>query len=111
MFYNTIKLNAVELAKATATAETQDERVLLLVKAFNNPPTPSEVWREYLKYYPKSTPITSIRRSLSTLTKDGKLEKLDEMRDGEYGKPEHTWRIPPPPVRKAQIPGTQKALF
>ena len=38
-------------------------------------------------------PITSIRRAISTLTKQGNLTKTDELRKGKYGKKTHTWKF------------------
>ena len=55
--------------------------------------TPSEVYLIYNVDYKPNTPITSIRRAMNTLTKRGKLVKTDEMKEGEYGKPEHCWRL------------------
>ena len=40
----------------------------------------------------KDWPITSIRRAISTLTKQGKLTKTNELRKGRYGKKEHVWK-------------------
>ena len=38
-------------------------------------------------------PITSIRRSLSYLSKAGKLIKTDNTKLGPYGKQEFTWKL------------------
>ena len=39
----------------------------------------------------KDWPITSIRRAISTLTKQGKLTKTNELRKGKYGKNTYAW--------------------
>jgi hypothetical protein len=38
-------------------------------------------------------PVTSVRRSISNLTKQGKLEKTSEMKKEEYGKPNYYWKL------------------
>ena len=42
---------------------------------------------------PVGTLITSVRRSITDLTKEGYLEKTSEQRKGLYGKKEYIWRI------------------
>jgi hypothetical protein len=39
-------------------------------------------------------PITSIRRALSNLTRDGWLVKTTSKRQGQVGRPEHCWLYP-----------------
>ena len=38
-------------------------------------------------------PITSVRRAISNLTKDHKLEKSSKQKLGKYGKLNHTWHL------------------
>lgn len=38
-------------------------------------------------------PLTSFRRALTNLAKQGKVEKLQSTEDGFYGKQEHLWRL------------------
>ena len=40
-----------------------------------------------------NVPITSIRRALTNLTKEGKCYKSDLMSNGSYGRPEHNWGL------------------
>ena len=49
--------------------------------------TASEVWQHYNIY--KKVPLTSIRRAMSVLQKEGYLYKLSKTQIGLYGKPEH----------------------
>tara|TARA_R100000781_G_scaffold109064_1_gene73843 strand:+ start:50 stop:364 length:315 start_codon:yes stop_codon:yes gene_type:complete len=51
----------------------------------------SEVW-EYYKVG-KNVPLTSIRRGMSNLQREGILEKTKETRIGIYGKPEHFYKL------------------
>jgi len=55
--------------------------------------TPSEVWQNC---FDESTPITSVRRSITNLEKRGELEQTKEQREGFYGKPNYTWRLAKP---------------
>tara|TARA_R110002020_G_scaffold11657_7_gene43592 strand:- start:1387 stop:1686 length:300 start_codon:yes stop_codon:yes gene_type:complete len=38
-------------------------------------------------------PITSVRRAISNLTKEHKLEKSSKQKLGKYGKLNHTWHL------------------
>jgi hypothetical protein len=51
--------------------------------------SPSQVFAAVAK---PGEPITSIRRAISNLTKDGRLIKTDELRKGQ-GASEHVWRL------------------
>jgi len=92
MFYNTTNLTGNSLINAINTARTQDDRVKIILSLFSRPVTPFEVQEKYNQYY-KPAPITSIRRSLNTLTSAGIAEKTDRMRAGQYGKPNYTWQL------------------
>ena len=44
--------------------------------------------------FTNSVPITSVRRALSNLTRDGKLYKSESpVMSGQYGRPVHYWRL------------------
>ena len=88
-FHNTTneKPHVVDLYETKA--RSQDEEVLALMKRLSGPASPSEV-HAYFPLYP----ITSIRRAMTNLTSDGKLEKLDRKIKGPYGRPEYLWRVP-----------------
>lgn len=88
VFYNTIELTPDEHAKAIAAAADQDQAVLLVMRHLGRA-TPSQV---HLRF-PPSTPITSIRRAMNTLTTAGKLLKTRDKKVGPYGKPEHFWTV------------------
>lgn len=45
--------------------------------------------------YPNDTLLTSVRRGISNLTRDGILEKLPEKVKGSHGSPVHVWRLKP----------------
>jgi hypothetical protein len=48
---------------------------------------------QILAYHSKEEPLTSFRRALHSLKKQGKVEMLAERRVGYYGAPEHLWRL------------------
>ena len=89
-FFNTIRLKGQELVDAEWQAMSQEEKVYLLFA--DNPDrefTPFEVWARVLP----DVPITSVRRAITCLTEDGRLEKLTTLKGERYGKPNHVWRL------------------
>ena len=51
--------------------------------------TPSQVHR----YVGGNAPLTSTRRAMTGLERAGVLVKTDVTRQGQYGRPEHAWRL------------------
>ena len=90
-FYNTIGLKGKNYAKAIKNANTQNDRILTILKFKKVPMTPFQILDEYQKYYP-ICPVTSIRRSLTNLTNQGFLEKCETMGMGIYGMPNNKWK-------------------
>lgn len=90
-YYNTTKQTPPESLAYRKIAQTQDGAIL---KFFERHPrqhiTPSEV-RQWV--YHNTVPITSVRRSMNTLTNDGKLVKTEKQKTGPYGRPEHCWKL------------------
>lgn len=90
-YFNTTSLSGGDLKTANAQAKGQDERVLEHFKAhpsdYLNPDDVLEA------IFTSSVPITSVRRSINTLTNGLFLEKTGLMKMGRYGKPTHTWRL------------------
>lgn len=89
MYYKTTNLTTIELKAEKENALTQEAKIrdlMVLGKKY----TPFEVQDLYNAIY-KAVPITSVRRAMNTLTNDGFLVKLVGMRQGIYGKPNHTW--------------------
>lgn len=90
-FYNTVGLQGAELKEAVERAENQDAAIYLIFQT-GKPYSPSQIHRLMAKAG-KECPITSCRRSITNLTKAGKLVKTELMQEGKYGVPEHTWII------------------
>lgn len=93
-FFNTTNEVDPQLNVFCKKAESQDE---LVEELFNENPlqtyTPSEVWQTLIERgLNEKTPLTSIRRSMNTLTKDDVLVMLEwKTKKGYYGRPEHYW--------------------
>lgn len=94
-FYRTIPLFGEELQEAENRTLTQDKLVLLAFTETNMDLSPSMV-RKYLikkRLISDNVPHTSIRRSVSDLTKEGFLEKTERLIKGDYNCKEHIWKL------------------
>jgi len=91
-YYNTTNLDSDDLRTAKAKTMKQDDVIL---EIFEYHPewsyTPGQVMHIASNNFGKRYPITSIRRSINTLTKAGKLHKTRELRNCIYGKKAHCW--------------------
>ena len=109
MFFNTTQERGGALIQSEKKTQTQDELVMWIFRAFNNNGmTPSRVWSSLieLRKIDRNTPLTSIRRSISTLTKIGLLSASEWQEKGHYGKPEGVWQLP-----KVEAVNNQQSLF
>ena len=97
-YYDTTRVSDDDYKEFTVKASKQGRKIL---KHFQDNPdqeyTPSEIWE---KLFGDPTPLTSIRRAITNLTKPSKnnnfnppLEKTDTQKDGPYGRPEYTWKL------------------
>ena len=91
MFYNTTNEKNIELETARDEAKKQDRRVFAVFAAHGNaamlsPWTVKEAMNT-------EAPITSIRRSINTLTNNGQLIKTKVRVMGQYGRPCFCWRL------------------
>lgn len=91
-YYNTTNERGTQSDLYTQTAKSQDERVLALFHTYKSGGA-TLIHRAYCRIYRTNTPITSIRRSINTLTKSGKLEKTDLKDLGSHGRPEYVWTL------------------
>lgn len=94
-FYQTVPLFPIERKEAELKTVHQDDLVIEAFRKLNMPMGPSMVYK-YLINRGKIThkvPITSIRRSITSLTKDGLLVKTDKTVMGNWGMREHLWKI------------------
>ena len=91
MFYNTTNEIKQHLKNARDNALKQDRRILELFKAYGVSVHLSP-W-DVQEKLGGNIPITSIRRGINTLTKDGMLEKTNLKKKGIYGKHSYCWKL------------------
>ena len=88
-YYNTNNETGSTLKTSRGKAENQADRVMyhaskeILFSA-------DAMWN---KHFAHLYPLTSIRRAITDLSKDGLLVKTDSMATGMYGKKVHQYRI------------------
>jgi len=92
-YYNTNDETGADLRDSwTQTANQND----LIFQLFADNPTqgysPEDIELRCLDLG-KTWPITSIRRAIHTLTKEGNLTKTSELQKSSYGKNAHIWRL------------------
>jgi Fe2+ or Zn2+ uptake regulation protein len=90
-YFNTLNKSGEQLKEKEEKTRTQAEEILHI---FNYNPsvnfTPWEIWGILKERYP----ITSVRRTISVLTKARFLEKMNEKRiTGPYKESNYTWGI------------------
>ena len=95
MYYNTNNETGNELKRSKKKTITQDQFILGIFNTWrvNDGLTPSEIEQILVEDYNTNWPLTSIRRSISTLTDAGKLTKTNKLRKGKYDKNEHIWKF------------------
>lgn len=92
-FYKTTPLDGLEMVEAIARAQHQDEMVLAVFRAAPpRPRAPSEV-EGLLRACDQSLLLTSVRRSITTLTNARLLVKTNSTAMGRYGSVEHLWKL------------------
>ena len=90
-YYNTTNAEGRTLKDYQNATLRQDDRIYLFFKQNDNARLcPSQVMNMVFK---GNTPLTSVRRSLNTLTKQGLLIKTDILRRGQYGRLVHCWKV------------------
>lgn len=92
-FFNTTHLSGESLIAAKNKCSAQESRILeMMIEGTHY--TPFDIHRAYNDFYP-NTPITSIRRAITCLTKKGYLKKLSkeekELKTEIFGSPNHYW--------------------
>ena len=89
-FHNTTHETGQQLIKFEKQTEGQDKVILDFFKkheAFSFTPCECQSFIQLT-----GVPITSIRRSISDLTKKGLLIKTNKKKIGTYGRPNYTWK-------------------
>lgn len=89
-YHNTTTLDAGTRAKYERSAEGQESLILEYFRAmFPARLSPEQVHAAVLP----DAPITSVRRAITDLTKDGHLVKCNEQVVGSHGRPVHVWSL------------------
>jgi hypothetical protein len=88
MYYNTTNVSGDLLLEFEDKAQTQEQAIL---NEFKKHPeySPADLFYLFIGKYP----ITSIRRSLTNLTNEGKLIKTGFKRKGLFGRMEYVWKL------------------
>lgn len=89
MFFNTTNIQGDALIKARYKAGTQNQ---IIHEVFRQNPRREMTPFEVNKILGNKYPITSVRRAISTLTKDGELIKTKTRKIGDYGARCYAWR-------------------
>ena len=89
-YFNTTREQGELLLQFDASAARQED-VIFAYFAAAKQATPSDVLAAGILR--PETPITSVRRAITQLTRAGKLCKTETKRDGMYGRPEHVWEV------------------
>ena len=103
-YFNTTNESGATLKNNVAKAKSQEKEILNIflddiIRMETIYFISDKDTNEYKGYTPSQMtfyfdyPITSIRRALTNLTKQGKLIKTDEKRIGMYGRSEYVWKL------------------
>jgi hypothetical protein len=90
MYFNTTNEQGQELREARSKTIIQQDRIVNFLKI--NPKhdfTPCEVHKAL---FDSNTPLTSIRRAMTTATGQGLIVQTGNKRKGIYGKDNFCWR-------------------
>jgi len=92
IFYNTAALHKGDYERAVQKATRQRDLILDLFKKYPDQGfTAPEVHSMIQELH--RAPITSIRRAITNLYKDGHLEKMQQQRTGLHGVPNYLYRL------------------
>lgn len=89
-FYNTTSEDQKLTAIYSAKNDKQDDIIMSIIEAINRPFSAKDILR---RYPVKNVPITSIRRSIHTLNKLGRIIKTGDKVPGLYGRSELQYRL------------------
>jgi len=89
-FYNTIGLTEKQWKKQNLKAAGLQQIVFLFFKQnWRRHITGWQMWAMLKKALKKNINLLSVRRSLTNLKNEGKIQMLQKLRIGEAGQPEH----------------------
>tara|TARA_E500000331_G_C17002247_1_gene602551 strand:- start:159 stop:443 length:285 start_codon:yes stop_codon:yes gene_type:complete len=88
MYYNTTKQDGNNLKSYKSKALSQEDKILNYFTV-KGKATPTEIWSGMSA----DALLTSVRRSITNLTKSGRLTKTKEKKTSIYGRPEYVWEF------------------
>jgi Fe2+ or Zn2+ uptake regulation protein len=89
-YHNAVGTVGYLLEEYEAKAKKQDQIIFDMMRNYDLSMSPSQIY----KIFQERIPLTSIRRALSNLTRDGYLHKLTYNKiTGIYGRVECTWCV------------------
>ena len=91
MYYNTTRQTGEQLEIFKSKARSQDAVILEYMRLQDRALTRDEVIDGCMT----DTPVSSVTRSMNTLLNKGAILKLETMRKGKYGRPQHLWAVNP----------------
>lgn len=92
IFYNITEENEKTIKWFAKVTKTQDEKILIFFKTHPSQKyTPEEVFARV--FGRTKVPLTSIRRSMTNLTKKDCLVKTCEKKISSYGRPAYMWKL------------------
>ena len=98
--YNTTSEGGELLRKFEANAQSQEARLYEFFKKYSNTQwTRTELHHVILR----KCPVSSITRALANLKKAGLIKRTPDKRNGEYGRPQHLWRLAIRPNEQAEM--------
>ena len=94
-FFNSIGISGAALVEATVRAYKQNEVILTVFQEYPHIKfTPFDIQSNVKRIYGKDYPITSVRRSINTLTEKGLLTKSEKAEGkGIYKVANHKWQL------------------
>ena len=87
------QLRHEEYKEMLVKTKKQEHLIEMLANDFVNKTFSPSMMHGMMERYGRKIPITSVRRAMSDLTRQGILKKTDEQRIGYYGKREYMWRL------------------
>ncbi len=95
-YYDTTRIrqnsDKKEYELSVTNNKRQEDAILNIAHSMSLGFSPSQMLRK-LENDGRLIPITSVRRAISDLTRDGKLVKTDKQVIGMYGRKEYVWRL------------------
>lgn len=88
MYYNTTKQDGNNLKSYKSKVLSQEDKILNYFTV-KGKATPTEIW----SMMSTDALLTSVRRSITNLTKSGRLTKTEVKKTSIYGRPEYVWEF------------------